>query len=107
MNSVKVSDSGFENVATAEFVRVSNCQNEYGATSCSQSELFRNNSFTGETKNQKYLPNVTILMNTFLLFHGSGGFNYSYAYCGYLPTDRCHYCGDRNRPLYSSVEKKE
>ena len=51
--------------------------------------------------------NVTILMNTFLLFHGSGGFNYSYAYCGYLPTDRCHYCGDRNRPLYSSVEKKE
>ena len=53
VNSVKVSDSGFENVATAEFVRVSNCQNEYGATSCSQSELFRNNSFTGETKNKK------------------------------------------------------
>ena len=51
--------------------------------------------------------NVTILMNTFLLFHGSGGFNYSYAYCGYLPTCRCHYSGDRNRPLYSSVEKKE
>ena len=48
VNSVKVSDSGFENVATAEFVRVSNCQNEYGATSCSQSELFRNNTFTGD-----------------------------------------------------------
>jgi len=44
VNSVKVSDSGFENVATAEFVRVSNCQNENGATSCSQSELFKNNS---------------------------------------------------------------
>jgi len=46
INSVKVTDSGFENVATAEFVRVSNCQNEDGATSCSQSELFRNNSIT-------------------------------------------------------------
>ena len=45
---MKVTDSGFENVATAEFVRVSNCQNEDGATSCSQSELFRNNSITGE-----------------------------------------------------------
>ena len=50
MNSVKVSDSGFENVATAEFVRVSNCQNENGATSCSQSELFKNNSVSGESK---------------------------------------------------------
>ena len=64
MNSVKVSDSGFENVATAEFVRVSNCQNENGATSCSQSELFKNNSVSGESKTKS---KVVQLFKTFFI----------------------------------------
>ena len=102
VNSVKVSDSGFENVATAEFVRVSNCQNENGATSCSQSELFKNNSVSGESKTKSKV--VQLFLN---IFHCSCGFNYSYAYCGHLSTYRCHYCWNWNRTLYSSVEKKE
>ena len=33
-------DSGFESVAIAEFIRVTNCQNEDGAASCSKFDLF-------------------------------------------------------------------
>jgi len=40
VNNLKVTDSGFESVAIAEFIRVTNCQNEDGAASCSKFDLF-------------------------------------------------------------------
>ena len=40
VNNLKVIDSGFETVITAEFVRVNSCQNDYGAASCSKFDLF-------------------------------------------------------------------
>ena len=54
VNSLKVTDSGFENVALAEFVRVSSCQNEDGVASCSKFDLFPESTGLGKYKQPEF-----------------------------------------------------
>ena len=55
VNSLKVTNSGFENVALAEFIRVSSCQNENGVASCSKFDLFPETTGLGKEINSIFI----------------------------------------------------
>ena len=55
VNNLRVTDSGFQSVAIAEFIRVSSCHNEDGIASCSKFDLFPEDTGIGTHRLSNFL----------------------------------------------------